>query len=515
MAQISSVGSRWSLPHCFVAYPERAETILDPAAILESAVLRRYRSLRAFERATGIEHTLFITIRRGVVPNLKTLTSYCRGVGVTFASVLAACWQLDLNKLPELHLLSSPGCTTVLPITGAAPGGIFPLSSGLDAYGDQPLSTIEKTSRFKTVHLGDWSLFPLFCPGDFLLVEPTDHNPLSLENACRCPRPIVLARGPHGYALGHVERSASLSAFVLEPHPESGYPRLELKDNLWELIGTVRAYFASVRRSPIRPHPWAPKRESLDTETAAASAFGRMAREARTRRGLSGQDVADAIRQLTPHLPGKAELYLLSKARIYNIESNPHDSILNVFGLFALLAVYGLDYREALNALGFPIDDGDRVSIQERIGFPAPPRPLAIDQNPWTGAVLKHWNVLPSQLLSLFPHWSGARILYHGPRPAHPMAHEHSFLTVDETCNDLPAQPVYGDQSGLHWPLFVLETPHGPLCSNAYRAGGQVRLIPHPLMQPETGTIDLRSSVRVAGRVTGIAAVLPESFGWD
>jgi hypothetical protein len=525
MAQVSGE-SRGSL-RSFAPHTERGQTVLDAPQILELAVLHRYRSLHAFERATGLQHTLFIMMRRGVVPNLQTLTTYCRAVGVTFASVLAACWNLDLNKLPELHLLTSPDCTTILPISAAGTGmsvrllsqsssnamagGIFTLASVFDRYEDQNMPEFP----YKTVRLGDWSLFPLFCPGDFLFVESSEHNLQSLERACRRPRPIVLARRASTYLLGHLERSASAGSFVLEPHPESGYPRVELRDNRWELIGFVRAYGASLRRRPVRPSAWVPKRAIVDLPDAAASRFGTMAREARTRRGFSGKDVAEAIRRLTPHLPGKPELYLLSKARIYNIERNPHDSVLNVFGLFALLAIYGLDYREAMDALGFPIDDRDCRPIQDLIGPTRTPQPLANDDHPWTTAVLKHWRALPSHLLTLCPSWSRNHVLYHGPQLAHPMALEHSFLSVDVTCNDVPERPVYDGRVGLHWPLFVLETPHGTICSNAYRAGRQVHLIPHPLQPPEERTFDLEVNVRVTGKVAGIAALLPESFGWD
>src|ERR1700722_15569630 len=80
-----------------------ASSFSEAAQLLERAVRCRFSSVREFERKTRIQHTTFAAMRRGILPGLKTLTALCRNLDITFASVLEACWGLDLNKLPELH----------------------------------------------------------------------------------------------------------------------------------------------------------------------------------------------------------------------------------------------------------------------------------------------------------------------------------------------------------------------------------------------------------------------------
>jgi hypothetical protein len=509
-----------------------ASSFSHAAQLLERAVRCRFSSVREFERKTRIQHTTFAAMRRGILPGLKTLTALCRSLDITFASVLAACWGLDLNKLPELHLLSTPTGTTILPSSAAntgvgvpfcrlsalaTPNQILSLTELVKAFEEQPLTSIEDLtqSRYLTVRLGDWSLAPLFQPGDFLFVEPAKHSAERVRSLCTLPRPIVLVRQMNGYALGHLAENAARNTFTLEPHPESGCPRLELRGNDWELLGVVRGYSASLVDGAKPPEAWVPpplNRSHL--RLVAGSQFGTMARDARLRLGLSVPDVVRSIEQLTEHLPGSRDLYLLAKTRIHNIESRRQDSKLNVFGLFALLAVYGLDYREAMNALGYPIEESDSIPLQQLIGLTAPPEPLLIDRHPWFKTAASTWRAVPWQMFALYPNWTTQSILYHGPKLAHPMVESHSFLRV-EKCEDLPTRPLRGVPQGLRWPLFVFQTHEGTICSNAYRTRKQVHLIQHPLLPPVNGSFHLGSNVDLVGKVTGIASILPTSFGWN
>jgi hypothetical protein len=511
---------------------ETASSFSEAAQLLERAVRCRYRSVREFERATHIQHTMFAAMRRGILPGLRTLTALCRGLDITFASVLAACWGLDLNKLPELHLLSTPTGTTILPSSAAhtglvvpfcrlsalaAPHQILSLTELVKGFDEQPLTSIESLTQFRylTVRLGDWSLAPLFQPGDFLFVEPTTPGGERLRTLCTLPRPIVLVRQANGYALGHLAENSARATFTLEPHPESGCPRLELKGNDWELVGVVRGYTASLVEGAKSPGPWVPpalNRSHL--RLVAGSPFGTLARDARLRLGLSVLEVVRAIEQLTEYLPGSRDLYLLSKTRIHNIERKRQDSKLNVFGLFALLAVYGLDYREATNALGYPINERDSIPLQQLLGFTVPPEQLLIDRHPWFKTAALTWGTIPWQMFALYPQWTKQNILYHGPKLPHPMVASHSFLRVDK-CEDLPTRPLRGVPQGLRWPLFVLAMHEGMICSNAYRTRKQVHLIQHPLLPPVNGTFHLGSNVDLVGKVTGIASILPSSFGWN
>jgi hypothetical protein len=504
------------------------------AAMLEEAALRRYTSMRAFQRATGVQHTLFAAMRRGIFPGVKTLSAYSRGVGVTFASVLAACWDLDLNRLPMLYLLSEPTKTVVLPSRAARTGRGIPFASSVVAgvgsneiqwlkdlfkrFHDHPPSAIESLSefRYQVVRLGEWSLFPLFQPGDFLLVEPIRHGPDILATVSRTPRPLVMVSRRHRQVFGRLLRDDAGSHFRLEPHPESGYPFVELTGSNWELAGIVRGYGASVGHRASRPEPWvAPVAGRGYPRVMAVSRFASLARSARMRRGLSVEGVAEAIRQLAPHLPGPSDLYTLSKSRVDSVETKPADANLNIFGLFGLLAVYGIDYREALEALGCPPDGDAAVPIQELLGRMPPPDPLPIQMHPWFQEVLKTWRAIPWHFFVLHPHWSQEHILYHGPQLRHPMAQRHCFLRV-ERCEDLPKQPAGGVQQGLRWPLFVFETSEGKVCSNAYRTGRRVYLVQHPLLPPATNTFELGRDIDLVGRVTGIASMLPPhfDFGW-
>lgn len=511
---------------------ETANSFSEAAQLLERAVRCRYSSVREFERATRIQHTMFAAMRRGILPGLKTLTALCRTLDITFASVLAACWQLDLNKLPELHLLSTPTGTTVLPSSAAntglgvpfcrlsalaAPHQVLSLTELVKGFDEQPLTSIEGLTQFRylTVRLGDWSLAPLFQPGDFLFIEPATHGAERVRKLCALPRPIVLVRRTNGYALGHLAENRSRTTFTLEPHPESGCPRVELKADDWELVGVVRAYSASLVEGAKSPGTWTPPAfNRAHLRLVAGSRFGTMARDARLRLGLSVLEVVRAIEKLTEHLPGSRDLYLLSKTRIHNIESKRPDSKLNVFGLFALLAVYGLDCRDALTALGFPIDEPNSIPLQQLIGFTTPPEPLLIARHPWFKTVVQTWRAVPWQMFALYPNWTRQSILYHGPKLPHPMVDSHSFLRV-EKCEDLPTRPLRGVPQGLRWPLFVLATHEGTICSNAYRTRKQVHLIQHPLLPPVNGTFDLGRNVDLVGKVTGIASVLPSSFGWN
>ena len=503
------------------------------AELLEGAVRCRYPSMREFERATKIQHTIFASMRRGILPGLKTLTSICKSLHITFGSVLAACWNLDLNELPKLHLLSVPNRTVVLPFSAAKTGlsirfgrlsalaepsttmGSTELIKGFE---DQPLSTVAELtqSRYFTVRLGDRSLAPLFEPGDFLFVEPRRHSEEVLRRCCTSPRPIVIVRRPHGYVLGHLNDNGTRAAFIVEPHPESGYSRIELSASDWELIGFVRGYSVSLTEG-ITPHE--EEAEQLPSNRShlrlvAGSKFGGMARAARLRLGLSVLEVAQAIENLTDHLPGPRDVYLLSKTRIHNIESKHQDSNLNVFGLFALLALYGLDYREAMEALGYPIEESDSIPIQQLLGLTRPPEPLLIDRHPWFKTVAQTWGAIPWQMFALFPAWTKQTILYHGPKLAHPVVEAHSFMRI-ERCEDLPTRPVTGSPQGLRWPLFVLETHTGTICSNAYRTGKKVHLIQHPVLPPIDGVYELGRNADLVGKVTGVASALPSSFGWN
>jgi hypothetical protein len=504
------------------------------AAILEEAALRRYSSVRAFQRATGVQHTLFAAMRRGIFPGVRTLNAYCRGVGVTFASALAYCFDLDLNRLPMLHLLSEPTATVVLPTRAARTGRGVPFVSsvvaGVDAneiqwlrdlfkrFSDHTPWAIESLSefRYQVARLGDWSLFPLFQPGDFLLVEPVRHGLDVIATLTRIPRPIVMVNRRHRQSFGRLSRDDASGHFRLESHPESGYPLIELTAGDWELAGIVRGYGAAIGQRAFRPAPWAaPVDARGHPRVVAVSRFASLARAARMRRGLSVEGVAEAIRQLTPHLPGPADLYMLSKSRVDSVETKSTDSNLNVFGLFGLLAIYGIDYREALDALGCPPDDDKAVPIQELLGVLAPPEALQIRMHPWFQEVLKTWRAIPWQFFALHPEWNQEHILYHGPQLRHPMTQRHSFLRV-EKCEDLPEQPSAGVQQGLRWPLFVFETSDGKVCSNAYRAGRRVHIVQHPLLAPVTKTYELGRDIDIVGRVTGIASILPQHFdlGW-
>lgn len=512
------------------AFPD----VRSVAAILEEAALRRYSSVRAFQRATGVQHTLFAAMRRRIFPGVRTLSAYCRGVGVTFASVMAHCFDLDLNRLPMLHLLSDQTGTVVLPTRAARTGRGVPFVSsvvaGVDANGIQWIRelfkrfsddtpwAIENLSefRYQVVRLGEWSLFPLFQPGDFLLVEPIKHGPDVVATVTRTPRPIVMVNRRHRQILGCLSRGEAAGHFRLESHPESGYPVVELAGGDWELAGIVRGYAASIGQRASRPEPWvAPAESRGHPRVMTVSRFASLARAARIRRGLSVEAVAEAIRKLTPHLPGPSELYILSKSRIDSVETKSADSNPNVFGLFGLLAVYGIDYREGLEALGCPPDDDKAVPIQEFLGALPPPEPIQMRVHPWFQEVLKTWRAIPWHFFALHPQWHQEHILYHGPQLRHPMAQRHSFLRV-ERCEDLPEQPSGGLQQGLRWPLFVFETSDGKVCSNAYRAGRRVYMVQHPLLAPAMKTYELNRDIDIIGRVTGIASILPQhfDFGW-
>jgi hypothetical protein len=511
----------------------QASPFLEAADLLEQAALRRFGTVRAFQRATGVRHSLFAAMRRGNVPGLKTLTSACHGLGVTFASVLAACWQLDFNTLPRLHQVSASSGTILLPASAANTGigisfpnrlsavaevnEVRPLSELVETVGEQPLSAIEQIGnpRYRLLRLGDWSLFPLFQPGDILLIEPRPHKAGEITASLQPPRPIVLVSHGNRYALGHLVQAGPRGAMSLEAHPESGYPSLQLKDNDWSLVGIVRGYCASLVHRAGRIQSWrAPGVSHSRVRVPAKSRFAAMCRTARFRRGLSVEGVVEAIRELAPSLPGPASLFLLSKSRVGAIESGQHDSKLNIFGLFALMAVYGLDYRDAMDALGCPIDDTGAIPIQQT----ALPRTYSdlsqIANHKWFRSVLEMWGSIPWQIFPLYPNWSKDRILYHGPKVAHPMIQARCFFRLGKW-RDLPNQPLRAGHQMLSWPLFAFQTREGIVCMNAYRCGRQVRFVQHSQRAQSLTAFDLGRDADLIGRVTDVATMLPASFGWD
>ena len=504
----------------------------EAADLLERAALQRYGSMRAFQRATGVRHSLFGAMRHGGLPGLETLTAVCHGLGVTLASVLAVCWRLDLNTLPSLHLKSTTAGTLLLPSSpadtgirvpfparlsyAAVPNTIRLMSDIVEKVDEQPLAAIAQigNSRLRVLRLGDWSLFPLFQPGDILFVEPKAHNTAELSSVLRVPRPIVIVNHGYRYALGHLVQGGSQNPTALDPHPESGHPSVSLTQD-WSLIGTVRGFCAPLLHRATRPKPWRSEMVGRSRiRVPAKSRFGAMCRTARLRLGLSVEGVVESIRRLAPSFPAPATLFSLSKSRVGTIESGADDAQLNIFGLFALLAVYGLDYRDALDALGFPIEETGAIPIQQLFRTGAGSGPIQIAHHEWIRSIVETWGSIPWQTFPMYPGWSKDRIVYHGAPLAHPMIRSRCFLRVGKW-RDLPRQPLRAGQQSLSWPLFAFQTREGIVCMNAYRDGRHVRSVQHPQRAQNATSFDLGRDADFIGRVTDVAAMLPTMFGWD
>ena len=374
---------------------------INPAHLLERAALCRFPSVRAFQRGTGVQHTVFAAMRRGISPRLDTLAAYCRGVQVTLASVLAACWHLDVNDLAALHLRSDPGITTLLPRRNANTG-----------------SGKRRSFEYRVLHLGDWSLFPIFRPGDLLLIQPILERAGRAANRVESVRPLVVVQRSCRYFVGRLTKNSG--GATLEPHPDSGHPSISLCNEHWKVVGTVRGYVSCFKPRQDCPRGQMPIRARGHSRAAAKSRFAAMARAARTRLGLSIDDMVEKIRDLAQHLPGERARYFLSRSRIGGLESSPRNSKLNIFGFFALLAVYGLDYREALDALGCGLNEEDYPSIHELLDIPSPEKVISFERHRC------------AEFIDLHPNWSRGEVT-RCPHGIHPFVPRDCLALIERT----------------------------------------------------------------------------------
>jgi len=206
----------------------------------------------------------------------------------------------------------------------------------------------------------------------------------------------------------------------------------------------------------------------------------------------------------------------IALSRLADIENK--GTVPTIYRLYALCAIYRLDFDEALRWYGVPrqelaaetLEVGlDATHALQLEAHPAVTVPLAldtaidIDKTTFLGHLIRRWGILP---LNLFQRidvrsyrygWIGLQ-----DWSMYPILTPGSLVLVDDSQRKIA---LGGWNNEYDRPIYFLEHREGFLCGWCTLHEGQLSILHHPASQEKPISFPFPGAVEVIGQVVGVA----------
>ncbi|HVB54803.1 MAG TPA: helix-turn-helix transcriptional regulator [Candidatus Acidoferrales bacterium] len=244
---------------------------------------------------------------------------------------------------------------------------------------------------------------------------------------------------------------------------------------------------------------------------------GQYLNEVRERLNISVRDVQEASAVIASE-EGQRGFYI-SPGHLSRIENG--SSIPSSFKLFALCAVYGLDFHDALRRYGI---DGNRTRLYRDRFLPAVTRPASseiygFDEKVWVPVRLDpsfRWETtqLVNRIVALWGEIPASFLVGCNPRrhtygfvgladkTMLPLIRPGSLIMIDPERRRIIDQPY---QNEFERPIYFVELRDGYRCAWCQIAGSKLLLIPHPISGLPVQTFNLPTDAGIVGQVVGVA----------
>ena len=244
---------------------------------------------------------------------------------------------------------------------------------------------------------------------------------------------------------------------------------------------------------------------------------GEKLRKIRERLKLTYRDVEQASQQLARRR-GSSE-FLIPLSRLADIENG--GKVPSLFRLYTLCTVYRLDFQQALNWYGIPVDQlaSDTLHIGLDQTYPLPgrvggvatiPQPTAaeidLNQTTFLSHFIRLWGKVPLSLLDavdLKQHRYGLVGLEDWSM--FPLLRPGSLVLIDEGRRKIARG---GWKSEFDRPIYFLEHREGFVCGWCALQGDHLLVQPHPASEKGPSLYRFPDEIDVIGQVTGVAMLL-------
>jgi len=243
---------------------------------------------------------------------------------------------------------------------------------------------------------------------------------------------------------------------------------------------------------------------------------GQKLRRARERLNLRVRDVEQASQRIAEKYQNPEFTVLIN--RISEIENR--GVVPSVYKLYALCAIYRLDFTEALEWYGIDLASlpADalfaEVGRTHIVGFGAPPHgeilvPLSLDpgvdlrRTTYVSRMIQRWGKLSLMLLAgLDPKEQRYGFIGTDDWFMYPLLQPGSFVVIDEARRKVQNE---GWTTEFDRPIYFLEHRSGYLCGWCSQKEDKLVLIPHPASGESPLIFNMPSDVDVIGQIVGVA----------
>jgi transcriptional regulator with XRE-family HTH domain len=242
---------------------------------------------------------------------------------------------------------------------------------------------------------------------------------------------------------------------------------------------------------------------------------GAKLKRVRERLKLTYRDVEQASRGMAERLGNREFAIRLSRlADIENKDTEP-----SIHRLFALCAIYRLEFEEVASWYGAPFDrlasealrtglDATHVLQFQAQGTAfAPPPEVEIDLSKTTflGHLVRDWGRMPLRFLAgLDLRRSRYGLIGAEDRSMQPILYPGSLVLIDER-----ARIASGDwTSEYDRPIYFLENREGYICGWCDLAGDQLVVMAHPASHQKPSVYRYPAEIDLVGQVIGVAMLL-------
>jgi transcriptional regulator with XRE-family HTH domain len=243
-------------------------------------------------------------------------------------------------------------------------------------------------------------------------------------------------------------------------------------------------------------------------------AAGEKLKRVRQRLKLTYRDVEQASLQIARQR--KNDEFGIALSRLADIENK--GTVPTIYRLYALCAIYRVDFDEALLWYGVPrrelasetLEVGlDATHAMELEAYGAVTVPLTLDaeiemeKTTFLGHLLKRWGILPLNLLQKIDlrkfryGWIGLQ-----DWSMYPILTPGSLVVVDETQRKIASG---GWINEFDRPIYFLEHREGYICGWCMLHGGQLVIQHHPASNQKPISFSFPGEIEVIGQVTGVA----------
>jgi transcriptional regulator with XRE-family HTH domain len=237
----------------------------------------------------------------------------------------------------------------------------------------------------------------------------------------------------------------------------------------------------------------------------------------RERLKLTYREVEEASQQIAGHF-GNSE-YAIALSRLADIENK--GTVPTIYRLYALCAIYRLDFGDVLEWYGAPLDQLESVALRTGLAEThalqfkpagreaAGPRPaddFEIDPSKtvFLSQLLQSWGRTPLRFLDgPDPRRYRYGLIGLADRSMYPLLHPGSLVLID----DQARIAATGWTSEHDRPIYFFEHREGYICGWCDLTGDRLLVLPHPSSRRKPAVFRYPEEIDLVGQVVGTATI--------